>query len=48
LNGGFDNLLRRLVQTGVDDLHAGITQGTGNYLRAPVMPVKSGLGHNDA
>jgi len=37
-----------LVQACVDNLHAGVTQGTGNDFGTPVMPVKSGLGHNDA
>jgi len=36
------------MQTGVDDLHASITQGAGDNLRAPIMPVKSGFGDNDS
>ena len=39
LDGGLDNLFGSLVQTGVDDLHAGVTQGPGNDLRTPVMPI---------
>ena len=36
--------LRRLVEAGVDDLHAGITQRGGDDLRAAVVAVETGLG----
>ena len=37
----------RLVQAGVDDLHAGVAQRPGDHLRAPVVPVQAGLGDDD-
>src|SRR4051794_6514659 len=50
LDDGLDDLLRRLVQAGVDDLHAGVAQRTGHHLGAPVVPVETRLGddHPDA
>src|SRR4051812_20231425 len=50
LDDGLHDLLRRLVQAGVDDLHAGVAQRTGHDLRATVVPVEAGLGdhHTDA
>src|SRR5215469_8153489 len=44
------DLLRRLVQPGVDDLDPGITQGPGDHLRAAVVAVQPGLrdDHADA
>ena len=38
----------RLVQPGVDDLHARVAQGAGDDLGAAVVPVEPGLGHHDA
>ncbi len=45
---GRDDLLGGLVQTGVDDLHAGVPQGPGHHLRAAVVAVQSRLAHHDA
>ena len=42
------DLLRRLVQAGVDHLHAGVAQGAGDDLGAAVVPVEAGLGDDDA
>ena len=42
------DLLGRLVQAGVDDLHAGVTQRAGDDLRPPVVSVEAGLGHDHA
>ena len=44
LDRGLDDLLRRLVQAGVDDLHAGVAQRPGDHLGAAVVPVEAGLG----
>jgi hypothetical protein len=44
LNSSFDNLARRLPQSGVDDLHPSIHEGTGHDLDASVMTVQTGLG----
>ena len=41
--GGRDHL-RRLVQPGVDDLHAGVAERGGDDLRAAVVAVEAGLG----
>ena len=46
LDGGLDDLLRRLVQAGVDDLHAGVPQGAGHDLGAAVVTVQARLGHH--
>src|SRR5690348_3271419 len=43
LDGGRDDLLRCLVQPGVDDLHAGVAQRAGDHLRPPVVAVEPGL-----
>src|SRR5579875_631508 len=48
LDGGRHDLLRCLVQAGVDDLDAGVAQRARHYLRAPVVAVQSCLGHDDA
>ena len=48
LDGGLDDLLRRLVQAGVDDLHAGVAQRPRDDLGAAVVPVEAGLGDDDA
>ena len=39
-----DDLLRRLVQAGVDHLHAGVAERRGDDLGAPVVAVEAGLG----
>ena len=50
LDDGLDDLLRRLVQAGVDDLHAGVAERAGHDLGAAVVPVEARLGddHSDA
>src|SRR3954452_5994075 len=47
LDHGRDDLLGRLVQARVDDLHPGVAQRAGDDLRAPVVPVEAGLGDDD-
>jgi hypothetical protein len=41
------DLLRALVQAGLDDLDSGVAQRPRHHLRAPVVPVKAGLGDDD-
>src|SRR5215211_8383537 len=48
LQRGLRHLLGRLVQPRVDDLEAGVAQGAGDDLRAPVVTVEAGLGDHDA
>jgi hypothetical protein len=43
LDRRLDDLLRRLVETGVDDLHPGVPEGSGDDLGAAVVPVQAGL-----
>ncbi len=47
LHGRLDDLLRRLVEAGVDDLHAGVAERPRDDLRAPVVSVETGLGDDD-
>src|SRR2546426_4357006 len=47
LNRGIRDHLRGLVQSRVDDLEPGVAQRTRHDLRAPVVPIQAGLGHND-
>lgn len=47
LDGGFRDLLRRLAQAGVDDLHPMVAQRAGDDLDASVMTIEAGLGHED-
>ena len=47
LDRGLGDLLRRLVQAGVDHLHARVAQGARDDLRAAVVPIQSGLGDDD-
>ena len=35
------------METGVDDLHAGVAKRPCDDLRPPVVPIKSGLGDDD-
>ena len=44
---GAHDLLRCLVQTGVDHLHAGVAEGAGHNLGAPIVTIQSGFGHHD-
>ena len=48
LDDRLDDLLGRLVQTGVDDFEARVAQGAGDDLGAAVVPVKTGLGDDDS
>ena len=48
LDHRLDDLLGRLVQAGVDHLHAGVAQRAGDDLRAAVVPVEAGLRDDDA
>src|SRR3954451_5745826 len=48
LQDGLHDLLGRLVQARVDDLHAGIPERAGDDLRAAVMTVEPGFGHDHA
>ena len=43
LDRGLDDLLRRLVETGVDDLHPGVAKRPGDDLRAAIVTVKTRL-----
>ena len=47
LEGRGDDLLRGLVQTCVDDFHAGVTQRVRDHFRPTVVPVKPGFGDDD-
>jgi hypothetical protein len=42
-SGGGDHL-RSLAQAGVDDFHAGVAEGAGDYFCAAVVAVQAGLG----
>ncbi len=46
LDGCLDDLLRRLMEPRVDDLHACVPQGPRDDLRAAIMPVETGLRDN--
>src|SRR3954453_14139947 len=48
LDDGLHDLLRRLVQPGVDDLHAGVPERAGDHLRPTVVPVEAGFGDDHA
>ena len=48
LHHGRRDLLRRLVEAGVDDLHARVAQAPGDDLRAAVVAVEAGLRDDDA
>src|SRR5690349_1204281 len=47
LDHGLRDLLGRLVQTRVDDLEPRVAEGARDDLRAPVVPVQSGLRDDD-
>ena len=47
LDGLGHDLLRRALEAGVDDLHAGVAQGVGDDLGAAVVAVEPGLGDED-
>jgi hypothetical protein len=42
------HLLGRLAEPRVDDLEAGVTQGSRDHLGTPVVAVEAGLGDHDA
>jgi hypothetical protein len=48
LDDGLHDLLGRLVQARVDDLHAGVAQRAGDDLGPAVVSVEAWLGHDDA
>ena len=48
LHRGLHHLLRRLVEPGVDDLHAGVAQRGGHDLRPAIVSIESGLAHQHA
>ena len=48
LQGGVHHHLRRLAQTGVDDLHTGIAQSGGDDAGAAVVPVEADFGYQYA
>ena len=48
LNHGLDDLLRRLVEPRVDDIHAGVAQRPSNDLGAAVVAVEARLRDDDA
>src|SRR5207302_7569177 len=45
---GLDDLLRRLMETGVHDLHSRVAEGAGDDLRPTVMAVETGLRNDHA
>jgi len=45
LERGVDNHLRRLAESGIDYLHAGVAQRPGDYLGAAIMTVEAGFCH---
>jgi hypothetical protein len=45
MQGSFSDHFRGLTQTGVDDFHTGVAQGTGNYFGSSIMAVQAGLGN---
>src|SRR5688500_7163483 len=48
LDGCGSDHLRRLMQAGVNDLHPGVPERGGDYFRASIVPVQSGLGDDDS
>ena len=48
LDGGGDDHLGGLAEAGVDNLHACVTESSGDDLGAAVVAVKTGLGDEDA
>ncbi len=44
LDGGGGDHLWGLAEAGVDDLHAGVAEGAGDYFGAAVVAVEAGLG----
>ena len=48
LDGGGGDHLRRLVQSGIDDFHAGVAERGGDDLGAAIVSVEAGLGNEYA
>src|SRR5438552_2265303 len=48
LDRGFDDLLGRLVEPGVDHLHAGVAKRAGDDLGTAIVPIEARLGDNNA
>src|SRR6476659_301356 len=48
LEDGLGDLLRRLVQAGVDDLEPAVAQRPGDDLRAPIVTVEAGFRDDDS
>ena len=48
LDDRLDDLFRRLVQTGVDDLEAGVAERSRDDFGAAVVPIQTGLGDDDS
>src|SRR5216684_3319207 len=48
LQRSVDDHFGRLAEAGVNDFHAGVAQGAGNYFGAAVVAVETGLGDEDA
>src|SRR5271155_1673758 len=48
LYGGLNHLLRGLKQAGVDHFHSGVTERASYDLRAAIVAVEAGLGHDDS
>src|SRR5579875_1375778 len=48
LDRGLHDLLRRLKEAGVDDLHPGVAQRARDDLRAAIVPIEARLGDDDA
>ena len=48
LEGRSDDLLRRLAEAHVDDLHAGIAQRARDHFRTPIVPVEAWFRDDDS
>src|SRR5688572_33240908 len=48
LEGSFSDHFRRLAQTSIDDLHAGVTQSTGDHFCTAVMSIETRFGNQYA
>jgi len=48
LDGGRGDHFRRLAQTGVDDFHAGVAEGTRDDFSPAVVAIQPGLGNQDS
>jgi hypothetical protein len=48
LNGGGGDHLRSLAEASVDDFHAGVAEGAGDYFSAAIVAIEAGLGDQDS